>query len=166
MTLNATYDIGQFDIIEFKILKKISFHIFFFIFSFLKTQCHMLYKCLNNVQTFFIFFVVCCVLLSFWTVQSLDIQCQTILTFAVAMGNILRKSPISFDSSEIHRNIVGRHQETNCHHTKFHFSNYSVFEFLDRPRSHLIQKSQQVVRAVNTTSGTTEPYLNSISPIQ
>ena len=49
MTLNATYDIGQFDIKEFKILKKISFHIFFFIFSFLKTQCHMLYKCLNNV---------------------------------------------------------------------------------------------------------------------
>ena len=48
MTLNATYDIGQFDIKEFKILKKISFHIFF-IFSFLKTQCHMLYKCLNNV---------------------------------------------------------------------------------------------------------------------
>ena len=45
MTLNATYDIGQFDIKEFKILKKISFHIF----SFLKTQCHMLYKCLNNV---------------------------------------------------------------------------------------------------------------------
>ena len=28
MTLNATYDIGQFDIIEFKILKKISFHNF------------------------------------------------------------------------------------------------------------------------------------------
>ena len=40
MTLNATYDIGQFDIKEFKILKKIFL---------LKTQCHMLYKCLNNV---------------------------------------------------------------------------------------------------------------------
>ena len=32
MTLNATYDIGQFDIKEFKILKKISFHIFFSFF--------------------------------------------------------------------------------------------------------------------------------------
>ena len=32
MTLNATYDIGQFDIKEFKILKKISFHIFFHFF--------------------------------------------------------------------------------------------------------------------------------------
>ena len=59
MTLTAIYDIGQFDIKEFKILKKISFHIFFH-FSFLKTQCLMLYKCLNNVKTFVVFFVVCC----------------------------------------------------------------------------------------------------------
>ena len=32
MTLNATYDIGQFDIKEIKILKKISFYIFFSFF--------------------------------------------------------------------------------------------------------------------------------------
>ena len=32
MTLNSTYDIGQFDIKEFKILKKISFHNFFSFF--------------------------------------------------------------------------------------------------------------------------------------
>ena len=32
MTLNATYDIGQFDIKEFKILKKNSFHNLFSFF--------------------------------------------------------------------------------------------------------------------------------------
>ena len=57
MTLNATYDIGQFDIIEFKILKKIS-----------NDVCCINVSIMSRHMSCFLLYVVCHVLLSFWTV--------------------------------------------------------------------------------------------------
>ena len=57
MTLNATYDIGQFDIIEFKILKKIS-----------NDVCCINVSIMSRHMSCFLLYVVCRVFLSFWKV--------------------------------------------------------------------------------------------------